>query len=121
MSSSSLKLELDSLNDLELKNQVLSPNNSRKKLENIFSKKYKDIFKIGKKENDVSKELNDLNKKIISDVGWGNNTTKNNTNTKNIINSKHQNKSQIFKELGNNFFNNFKIKLPRERKTKIFI
>ena len=121
MSSSSLKLELDSLNDLELKNQVLSPNNSGKKLENIFSKKYKDIFKIGKKENDVSKELNDLNKKIISDVGWGNNTMKNNTNTKNIINSKHQNKSQIFKELGNNFFNNFKIKLPRERKTKIFI
>ena len=121
ISSSSLKLELDSLNDLELKNQIFSPKNSRKKLENIFSNQFKNIFKKEKKENEVSKDLNDLNKRIISDVGWGSNISQKNTSSQNLLHSKRHNKSQMFRELGNNFLKNFKIKLPRERKTNIFM
>ena len=120
-SSSSLKLELDSLNDLELKNQVFSPNDSTKKINNIFSNQFKNIFKKEKKGIDVSKDLNDLNKKIINDVGWGDNILQNNNSNQNILHSKHHNRSQIFRKLGKNFLNNFKIKLPRERKTNIFI
>jgi hypothetical protein len=63
--------------------------------------------------------MNDLNRRIISDVGWGNNTIRKNMSSQNILYSKHQKKNQLFKELGNSFINNFKLKLPRERKTKI--
>ena len=121
VSNSSLKIELDLLNDLDLKNQFLSPDNKRKKFENIFSKRYQNIFKKESKENEVSKDLNDLNKKIIRDVGWGNDTSKKNSSCQNIIKPKQYNKSQIFRELGNNFLNNFKLKLPRERKTSVLI
>ena len=121
VSNSSLKIELDLLNDLDLKNQFLSPDNKRKKFENIFSKRYQNIFKKETKENEVSKDLNDLNKKIIRDVGWGNDTSKKNSSSQNIIKPKQYNKSQIFRELGNNFLNNFKLKLPRDRKTSVLI
>ena len=68
--SLSLKLELDSLNDLDLKNHFVPPKNSTKKLENIFSKKFKYLFKKDNLENEISKDVNDLNKQIISDVEW---------------------------------------------------
>ena len=65
--------------------------------------------------------MNDLNKKIISDVGWGNDIMKKNSISQNKIKPKQHNKSQIFRELGNNFLNNFKLKLPRDRKTSVLI
>lgn len=118
-SSSSLKLELDSLNDLEVKKQFFSPEKTNRKFENLFTKKYKFMFNKEKNKKDISKDMNDLNRRIISDVGWGNNTIRKNMSSQNILYSKHQNKNQLFKELGNSFINNFKLKLPRERKTKI--
>lgn len=120
-SSSSLKLELDALKDLDFRNQILTPKNSRKKLENIFSNKYKNIFNKDKKENDTSQELNAFNKLIINDIGWGNNIIKRNMSNQNLLYSKHQSKYQIIKELGNNHITNFKLKLPRSRKTNILI
>ena len=117
--SSSVKLELDALNDLDIKYQNFSPQSARKKLDNIFSKKYKNIFKKEKKEKNTSKELNDFNKMILNDIGWGNNTMRKNASSQNLLVSKHQSKLQVFKELGNSFMNNFKLKLPRERKTSI--
>ena len=118
-SNSSLKLELDSLNDLEVKKQFFSPEKTNRKFENLFTKKYKFMFNKEKNKKDISKDMNDLNRRIISDVGWGNNTIRKNMSSQNILYSKHQNKNQLFKELGNSFINNFKLKLPRERKTKI--
>ena len=121
ISHSSLKLELDSLNDLDIKNPIFTPENKRKKLENLFSKKYKDIFKMEKKEDDSSKEINDLNRMIVNDVKWGSFTIRKNISSQNVLFSKHKSQSQIFKELGNNFYNNFKLKLPRERKASVLI
>ena len=116
--SLSLKLELESLNDLDFKNHFFSPNNSSKKFENIFSKKFKTLIKKEKKENEISKDLNDLNKQIIRDVEWGK-TIKKNMSSQNLFYSKHQSKYQVLKELRSNFINNFKLKLPRERKISV--
>ena len=121
VSSSSLKLELDSLNDLDNKYRCLSPENTRTKLENIFTRKYKEIFKNDKKENEVSKDLNDLNKEILNSKNWGNNNLKKYETSQNLLNSKKQNKSQIFKIIGNKMLNKTKFRQPRERKVKIFI
>ena len=118
VSSSSLKLELDSLNDLDNKYRCLSPENTRTKLENIFTRKYKEIFK---KENEVSKDLNDLNKEILNSKNWGNNNLKKYETSQNLLISKKQNKSQIFKIIGNKMLNKTKFRQPRERKVKIFI
>ena len=118
VNSSSLKLELESLKDLELKNRFFSPEHSTKQLKNIFAIKFKYLFK---KENqgDISKELNDLNKDIISDMEWGAKTIKKNNSNQNILFPKHQTKSRLVKELPINLNKNFKIKLPRERKSNI--
>ena len=121
VSSSSLKLELDSLNDLDNKYRCLSPENTRTKLENIFTRKYKEIFKNDKKENEVSKDLNDLNKEILNSKNWGNNNLKKYETSQNLLISKKQNKSQIFKIIGNKMLNKTKFRQPRERKVKIFI
>ena len=108
VSSSSLKLELDSLNDLDNKYRCLSPENTRTKLENIFTRKYKEIFKNDKKENEVSKDLNDLNKEILNSKNWGNNNLKKYETSQNLLISKKQNKSQIFKIIGNKMLNKTK-------------
>ena len=121
VSSSSLKLELDSLNDLDNKYRCLSPENTRTKLENIFTRKYKEIFKNDKKENEISKDLNDLNKEILNSKNWGNNNLKKYETSQNLLISKKQNKSQIFKIIGNKMLNKTKFRQPRERKVKIFI
>ena len=121
VSSSSLKLELDSLNDLDNKYRCLSPENTRTKLENIFTRKYKEIFKNDKKENEVSKDLNDLNKEILNSKNWGNNNLKKYETSQNLLISKKQNKSQIFKIIGNKMLNKTKFRQPRERKVHILI
>ena len=43
-------------------------------------------------------------------------TIKKNMNSQNLLYSKHQHKYKVSKELESNFINNFKLKLPRERK-----
>ena len=118
VNSSSLKLELDSLNDLELKNRFLSPEHSKRKFENLFSVKYKYLFK-KEKQNNISENLDELNRNIISDVEWGAKTMRKNASTKNILFPKYQNKFKLFNEFGSNFNNNFKIKFPRERRVKL--
>ena len=62
--------------------------------------------------------MNDLNKQIIRDVEWGK-TIKKNMSSQNLFYSKHQSKYQVLKELRSNFINNFKLKLPRERKISV--
>ena len=121
INSSSLKLELDSLSDLDIKNRCISPENKRIKFENIFTKKYNELFKNEKKENEISKDLNDLNKQIIKDKNWGSSSLRKYVDKQNLFLSKRQNKSQIFKVLRKNMFNNTKLKQLRERKASNFI
>ena len=121
INSSSLKLELDSLSDLDIKNRCISPENKRIKFENIFTKKYNELFKNEKKENEISKDLNDLNKQIIKDKNWGSSSLRKYVDKQNLFLSKRQNKSQIFKVLRKNMFNNTKLKQLRERKASNLI
>ena len=120
---SSLKVELDSLQDLELKNNnnYYSPGRTGIKNIKIFGKNYKDIFKNINKENNKSKELNEFNKKIITNMGWGNKSMRKNMSSENILLSKHQTKYQAIREFGSNILNRIKVKLPRNRKINIQI
>ena len=121
--SSSLKMEIDSLQDLEFKNinSYYSPIRTGMKNVNIFGKNYKDIFKNMNKEKNVSKDLNEFNKKIITNMGWGSKTMRKNMSSGNLLYSKHQTKYQAIRELGSNLLNGIKVKLPRNRKINLNI
>ena len=120
---SSLKVEFDSLKDLDYKNinNYYSPSRTGMKNINIFGRNYKEIFKNLNKDKNISKDVNELNKKIITNNGWGNKTMRKNMSTGNLLFSKHQTRYQAIREIGNNILNSIKVKLPRNRKIKIQI
>ena len=120
---SSLKVEFDSLKDLDYKNinNYYSPSRTGMKSINIFGKNYKDIFKNIVKDKNTSKDINELNKKIITNTGWGNNSLKKNMSSENLLFGKHQTRYQAIRELGSNILNSIKVKLPRNRKINIQI
>ena len=124
--SSSLKNELDSLKDLDDKDNLhFYP--SKEKLgqysRNIFANNYKDILKEKKKQYSpsIKNNLNEFNKKILSTKGWGNKTLSKNMSTGNLLFGKHQTRYQALRELGSNLLNGIKVKLPRDRKVEIKI
>ena len=119
---SSLKVEFDSLKDLDTKNlnNFYSPGNTGMRNVNIFGKKYKEIFKNLSKEKNENKNLNEFNKKIITNSEWGNKTMKKNMSSGNVF-SKHQTKYQALREFESNLFSRIKVKLPRDRKININI
>ena len=124
--SSSLKNELDSLKDLDDKDNLnFYPvkENMGKFSRNIFTNNYKDLLKEKKKQNEssISNNLNEFNKKILSTKGWGNKTLSKNMSTGNLLFSKHQTRYQALRELGSNLLNGIKVKLPRDRKVDIKI
>ena len=122
--SSSLKNELDSLKDLDDKDN-LNFYPTKDKIDqysrNIFANNYKDLFKEKKKQTSTINNLNEFNKKIISTKGWGNKTISKNMSTGNLLFSKHLTKYQALRELGSNLLNGIKVKLPRDRKVDIKI
>ena len=120
---SSLKMELDSLQDLDYKNinNYYSPSRTRMKNINIFGRNYKDIFKNITKDKNKSRDLNELNKNIMTNKGWGSKTMSKNMSSENLLFSKHQTKYQAIREIGNKILNNIKVKLPRSRKINIQI
>lgn len=65
--------------------------------------------------------MNELNKKIITNNGWGSKIIKKNGSYENLLFSKHQTKYQVVRELGSNILNSIKVKLPRNRKINIQI
>ena len=119
---SSLKVEFDSLKDLEHKNlkNFYSPGNTGMRNVNIFGKKYREIFKNLSKEKNDSQHLNEFNKKIITNSEWGNKTMRKNMSSGNVF-GKHLTKYQALRELGSNLFSRIKVKLPRDRKINIQI
>ena len=122
--TSSLKNELDSLKDLDDKDN-LNFYPTKDKIDqysrNIFANNYKDLFKEKKKQTSTINNLNEFNKKIISTKGWGNKTISKNMSTGNLLFSKHLTKYQALRELGSNLLNGIKVKLPRDRKVDIKI
>ena len=120
---SSLKVELDSLQDLDFQNinNYYSPRRTGLKNINILSRNYKDIVKNLKKENNKIKDLNEFNKKIITNSEWGRKSMSKNMSNGNFLFSKHQTKYQAIREFGNNILTKLKYKLPRNRKINIQI
>ena len=116
LNSSSLKLKLDNLSNL---------NNNFE--EQTFLKKsitVKNLFKNKLKRNlsekrDVS-DINIFNSKIIHNINWGKNNSENNNLSLSYIKPSKPNKSSFLREFGRNLLGK-RIKLPRQRKIKINI
>ena len=121
---SSLKNELDSLKDLDDKDDLKYfsiPGKKELISRNIFINNYKDLFREQKKKTSTINNLNEFNKKIISTKGWGTKTMSKNMSTGNLLFSKHQTRYQALRELGSNLLNGIKVKLPRDRKVELRI
>ena len=122
--ASSLKNELDSLKDLDEKadvNLYPQPKKIDIRHKNIFDSNYRDFRRLKNKENQGKNNLNEFNKKIISNQGWGNRTMSKNMSTGNLLYSKHHTRYQALRELGSNLLNGIKVKLPRDRKVDVKI
>ena len=119
MGFGSLKLELESLQDLNNESNYRKLSISKK--DNIFGRNFikSNKFRI----NNTSKDnpLYVFNKKILTDANFGNITLsqKRHTEKENIVTSKHLSKQQAFKELGNTMISGLKIKFPRNRKVEL--
>ena len=128
LSSTSLKNEIENLKDLNRGSNInFYPSKNKLKSRNIFVSNYREFFKNlkGKEIKDntnIGKNMNELNKKIIMNGGWGGaQTLQKNNSTGNLLYSKHLTKYQALRELGSNLLNGIKVKLPRERKVDINI
>jgi hypothetical protein len=122
--TSSLKNELDSLKDLDEKsdlNLYPKPKKIDIRHKNIFESNYRDFRRLKNKDNQAKNNLNEFNKKIISNQGWGNRTISKNMSTGNLLYSKHHTRYQALRELGSNLLNGIKVKLPRDRKVDVKI
>ena len=113
----SLKVQIDSLQDLENDRTYYGPVNNKQK--NIFKRFFLKNSKIAKIKQSLKNPLS-FNKNILTEQNWGNKIDAEKTEKQeNVVFAKHQTKQQISRELGNNFFNRIKIRLPRERKVEI--
>ena len=126
MGISSLKVEFDSLQDLDYQNinNYYSPSRTGMRNINIFGKNLKEIFKTINKNNKVgnkSKDLNEFNKNIVTNKGWGNKTMRKNMSSENLLFGKHQTKYQAIREIGHNILNGIKFRMPRSRKINLQI
>ena len=122
--ASSLKNELDSLKDLDEKtdlNLYPKPKKIDIRHKNIFESNYRDFRRLKNKDNQAKNNLNEFNKKILSNQGWGNRTISKNMSTGNLLYSKHHTRYQALRELGSNLLNGIKVKLPRDRKVDVKI
>ena len=119
---SSLKVELDSLKDLDYKERnFYSPDKTGMKNINLFGKKYNYFFRNINKDKNMSVGVNEFNKSIITNTGWGNKTMRKNMSSGNLLIGKHQTRYQALRELGSNLLNGIKIKFPRNRKINLKI
>ena len=119
MGFGSLKLELESLQDLNNESNYRKLSISKK--DNIFGRNFIKSNKFRMNNTSKDNPLYVFNKKILTDVNFGNITLsqKRHTEKENIVTSKHLSKQQAFKELGNTMISGLKIKFPRNRKVEL--
>ena len=115
----SLKLELESLQDLNNESNYRKLSISKK--DNIFGRNFIKSNKFRMNNTSKDNPLYVFNKKILTDANFGNITLsqKRHTEKENIVTSKHLSKQQAFKELGNTMISGLKIKFPRNRKVEL--
>ena len=123
---SSLKLELESLKDLNTINPEIFGRTNR--VNNLFRyNSYKDFKRYRAKNENKVNVFTELNRKIMNSRDWGNEIgNKKNANTdmgfsedNNKRYGRHITKQQILRELGSNILSGIKIRLPRDRKVDI--
>ena len=118
LGTGSLKLEIESLQDLRSEPTYHKLNSVKK--ENIFGKNMIKANKWALKINSKDNPFYAFNKRILTDKNFGNDIDlKNREQKENIIISKHLSREEAFKELGNTMINGLKIKFPRNRKVEL--
>jgi len=114
----SLKLEIDSINDL--KNDKTHYNIKNLKQKNLFGKGFIKNYKIGLIRQPINNSIASFNKDILTDANWGNKIGgEKEDKQENIFFAKHHTKQQVMRELGSSFLSGTKVKLPRVRKVEI--
>ena len=114
----SLKMEIESMQDLRNETNYYKHHNIKQK--NIFGKKYmKQQHRIALIKQIGNNSLASFNKSILTDANWGNQIGQKITTKDNVIIAKHHTKQQAIRELGSTFLSGIKIKLPRDRKVEI--
>jgi hypothetical protein len=127
LGTTSLKLEIDSLKDLNTINpEILNRTN---RVKNIFRyDSYKDYKRRRNRNENKISAFTEFNRNIMNSRDWGNEIgnkkTDNNdigfNNDDNIKKySRHVTKQQVLRELGSNILSGIKIRLPRDRKVDI--
>ena len=119
----SLKLELDSLKDLNENYPTIYKNSYTTRYNtNIIGDKFRiKNNSLNKKYINYKNTFGDFNKNILTNQRWGNEFNESKSNKSNTLYSKHQTKTQILRELGSNILSGIKIKLPRNRKVDLTI
>ena len=135
---SSLKTEIDQLQDLSSTLTVSNVKNPRFKRTNSFLRLNNNDHKLSKKclnpvnyslksqifsmKPPLKSPLNDFNSKILNDKFWGSNKSSKGGFVLNTqVFSKHATKYQTIQELGKSALSGIKVKLPRNRKFEIKI
>ena len=114
----SLKLEIESINDL--KSDKTYYNIKNLKQNNLFGKGFMKNYKIGLIKQPINNSIVSLNKDILTDANWGNKIGgEKEDKQENIFFAKHHTKQQVMRELGSSFLSGMKVKLPRVRKLEI--
>lgn len=114
----SLKLEIESINDL--KNDKTNYGIKNLKQKNLFGKGFMKNYKIGLIKQPINNSIVSLNKDILTDSNWGNKIGgEKGDKQENIFFAKHHTKHQAMRELGSSFLSGMKVKLPRVRKVEI--
>jgi hypothetical protein len=116
----SLKLELDSLKDLD-DDSGFYKNSLTTRYNDIIGNQFRTKNKSLNPKNEYKNDFGEFNKKILTNRKWGNEINLNNSNSINTVYSKHQTKIQVLRELGSNILDGIKIKLPRNRKVNLSI
>ena len=118
LGTGSLKLEIESLQDLRSEPNYRKLNSVKK--ENIFDKSMIKSNKLTIRINSKDNPIYAFNKRILTDKNFGNDIDLRQRNEKeNIIIAKHLSRQEAFKELGNTMINGLKIKFPRNRKVEL--
>ena len=118
LGSSSLKMEIDILQDLKTEPNYKKIKSVKK--ENIFDRNIIKKNNLRLQNNGKDNPFLAFNKKILTDENFGNSREqKNNTQKENIIIARHLSKQEAFKELGNTMISGLKIKFPRNRKVEL--
>ena len=117
LGSSSLKMEIDSLQDLKTKPNYRKIKSIKK--ENLFDKNFIRNNRLGLNNKSRDNPFLAFNKKILTDANFGNAIDQKTTEKENIVISRHLKMQEAFRELGNSMISGLKIKFPRNRKVEL--